>query len=74
MLQRLTNAYRRTGADVPYGNPLPSHGTEMEGWFWRVTDVRLVPAGAIRRTTSGKLARRACRGDYLSGDLRAFGS
>jgi hypothetical protein len=38
MLQRLTNAYRRTGADVPYGNPLPSHGTEMEGWFWRVTD------------------------------------
>jgi len=37
-----------------------------------VTDVRLVPAGAIRRTTSGKLARRACREDYLSGDLRAF--
>jgi len=39
-----------------------------------VADVRLVPAGAIPRTTSGKLARRACRGDYLSGDLRAFGN
>ena len=30
--------YRRTGADVPFGNPLPSHSTEMEGWFWRVSD------------------------------------
>lgn len=30
-------------------------------------DVRLVPAGAIPRTTSGKLARRACRADYLAG-------
>lgn len=37
----------------------------------RVTDVRLVPAGAIPRTTSGKLARRACRAEYLSG---AFGN
>lgn len=35
---RLIGAYRRTGADVPFGDPLPSHGTEMEGWFWRVTD------------------------------------
>lgn len=31
-------AYRRTGADLPFGDPLPSHGCEMEGWFWRVTD------------------------------------
>lgn len=38
MLNRLANVYRRTGADVPFGNPLPSHGTEMEGWFWRVSD------------------------------------
>jgi fatty-acyl-CoA synthase len=30
-------------------------------------DVRLAPAGAIPRTTSGKLARRACRADYLAG-------
>ena len=34
-----------------------------------VADVRLVPAGAIPRTTSGKLARRACRGAYLAGDF-----
>jgi fatty-acyl-CoA synthase len=34
-----------------------------------VFDVRLLPAGAIPRTTSGKLARRACRAEYLSGTL-----
>ncbi len=31
-----------------------------------IADVRLVAAGAIPRTTSGKLARRACRADYLA--------
>lgn len=34
-----------------------------------VSEVRLLPAGAIPRTTSGKLARRACRAEYLSGTL-----
>jgi fatty-acyl-CoA synthase len=33
------------------------------------SDVRFLPAGAIPRTTSGKLARRACRAQYLSGTL-----
>ncbi|AKK27953.1 fatty acyl-AMP ligase [Mycobacterium sp. EPa45] len=32
-------------------------------------DVRLLPAGSIPRTTSGKLARRACRTEYLGGAL-----
>lgn len=36
-----------------------------------VVDVRLLPAGAIPRTTSGKLARRACRREYLTGALGA---
>lgn len=36
-----------------------------------VKDIRLLPAGAIPRTTSGKLARQACRTDYLAGELRA---
>lgn len=36
-----------------------------------VADVRFVPAGAIPRTTSGKLARRACRAQYLEGKLGA---
>jgi fatty-acyl-CoA synthase len=33
-------------------------------------DVRFVPAGSIPRTTSGKLARLACRDEYLRGELR----
>jgi fatty-acyl-CoA synthase len=33
-------------------------------------DIRFLPAGAIPRTTSGKLARRACRTQYLDGSMR----
>ncbi|MET0475850.1 MAG: fatty acyl-AMP ligase [Mycobacterium sp.] len=33
-----------------------------------VHDARILPAGAIPRTTSGKLARRACRAQYLDGE------
>jgi acyl-CoA synthetase (AMP-forming)/AMP-acid ligase II len=33
----------------------------------RVSDVRLVAAGHIPRTTSGKLARKACRAEYIAG-------
>ena len=35
-----------------------------------VADIRLVSAGAVPRTTSGKLARQAARAEYLAG---AFG-
>jgi acyl-CoA synthetase (AMP-forming)/AMP-acid ligase II len=34
-----------------------------------IADVRVVAAGTIPRTTSGKLARRACRAEYLAGRL-----
>jgi fatty-acyl-CoA synthase len=34
-----------------------------------IADVRLVPAGALPRTTSGKLARLACRSAYLRGEF-----
>jgi acyl-CoA synthetase (AMP-forming)/AMP-acid ligase II len=34
-----------------------------------VYDIRLVAAGVIPRTTSGKLARRACRAEYIAGTL-----
>ena len=39
MIDRLDALYRRTGANLPHGDPLPSHGAQMEGYFWRVTDV-----------------------------------
>lgn len=38
VVKRLVDAYRSTGADLPFGDPLPSHGCEMEGWFWRLTE------------------------------------
>ena len=31
MAPNVIDLFRRTGADVPFGNPLPSHDTEMEG-------------------------------------------
>lgn len=36
-----------------------------------VADMPLVAAGTIPRTTSGKIARRACRSQYLDGHLAA---
>jgi hypothetical protein len=36
--ERLLSLYRRTGADVPFGDPRAYHGVAMEGYFWRLTD------------------------------------
>ena len=36
-----------------------------------VRDLLLTPAGAIPRTSSGKIGRRACRSAYLDGTLRS---
>lgn len=30
-------AFRRTGADLPFGDPRGYHGTGFEGYFWRIT-------------------------------------
>jgi hypothetical protein len=35
---RLHDRYRASGADLPFGSPLPAHGVAMEGYFWRFTD------------------------------------
>jgi hypothetical protein len=34
----LLDAYRRTGADLPFADPSRDHGVAMEGTFWRFTD------------------------------------
>lgn len=52
---------------VPEIDAIRAEVTRRQGLS--ITDVRLVPAGAIPRTTSGKLARRACRTAYLDGAL-----
>lgn len=38
LLDRLVRAYRATGADLPWGDPVRAHGVAMEGYFWRFTD------------------------------------
>ncbi len=37
-LRSALHRFRATGADVPFGDPLPWHGVSMEGYFWRLTD------------------------------------
>src|SRR5215211_6019175 len=57
---QLVASYRQTGADVPFGDPLPSHGREMEGWFWRVTESAsgrvLVALCSVNQHTDGDWA------------------
>jgi hypothetical protein len=38
VIARLLAAYRRTGADPPFGDPARAHGVGMEGYYWRLTD------------------------------------
>ena len=38
------SAYRRTGADPPFGDLRRAHGTRFEGYYWRLTDA---PAGRV---------------------------
>ena len=51
-------AYRRTGADPPWGDPRRYHGVAMEGYFWRFTQaasghVAIVMCG-VNRARSGE--------------------
>jgi hypothetical protein len=38
VLAPLLEAYRRTGADPPFGDPRRAHGVAFEGYYWRFTD------------------------------------
>jgi hypothetical protein len=54
----ILDAYRRTGADLPFGDPRRPHGVAMEGWFWRITapasgDV-VIALAAVNRDTRGR--------------------
>ena len=63
-------AERASGTAAPTRQPRsrPSERPSPPAWARR-SDVRFVPAGALPRTTSGKLARVACRSAYLRGDF-----
>ena len=60
-LGRLLDAYRATGADLPFGDPTRAHGVAMEGYFWRVTDA---PTGRVAIALIG--VNRGPRGPWAT--------
>lgn len=65
--------YRRTGADLPFGNPLAAHGVDMEGYFWRFTEPDsgqvIIALIGVNRSPKGTWATVALA-DLATGFLR----
>lgn len=59
-LARLHRAYRATGADIPWSDPVKAHGVAMEGYFWRFCDPAsgqvLVALNGVNRGPDGPWA------------------
>ena len=74
MLSRLHRAYRATGADLPFGDPLPAHGVAMEGYFWRFTDAArgrvIIALNGVNRAADGTWTTLGL-GSHPNGFLRA---
>ena len=66
--------YRASGADWPWGDPLAAHGLAMEGYFWRVTDVRagtsLIALIGVNRPRTGEPWATVGLADWPGGFLR----
>jgi hypothetical protein len=71
---RILHAYRATGADLPFGDPLPAHGVAMEGYFWRFTDVAnarvVIALIGVNRSAGGQWGTLGL-GSHPNGFLRA---
>ena len=56
----ILDAYRESGADLPFGRPEHAHGVAMEGYFWRFThpetDRAVIALIGIQRTDAGPWA------------------
>jgi Tocopherol cyclase len=54
----LRAAYRRLGADLPFGDPALDHAAELEGYYWRVVagDTVLVVLCGVGRAAGGRWA------------------
>ena len=87
-MRGLAAAYRRRGADPPFGDPGRDHGSGMEGYYWRIVDAErgrvLVVLCGICRSPSGRWALvalaahpgglvRHAIAEPASGDPRRFG-
>lgn len=59
-ISAVRRAYRGSGADLPFGDPLPAHGVAMEGYFWRFTDPGsgrvLIALNGVNRAADGHWA------------------
>jgi hypothetical protein len=68
-------AYRRTGADPPFGDPLGYHGVGMEGHFWRFTQPStgavVVAILAISRDADGRPWAMASLAAHPGGVVRS---
>jgi hypothetical protein len=68
-------AYRRFGADPPFGDPRGYHGAGMEGHFWRITQPRtgavVVAILAISRDRDGRPWAMASLAAHPGGAVRS---
>ena len=68
-------AYRRTGADPPFGDPRGCHGAGMEGHFWRITQPAtgavVVAIVAISRDAAGHPWAMASLAAHPGGEVRS---
>jgi tocopherol cyclase len=68
-------AYRRTGADPPFGDPRGYHGVGMEGHFWRITHAAsgtvVVAIVAISRDAGGRPWAMASLAAHPGGAVRS---
>lgn len=71
----LADAYRRTGADRPFGDPRRYHGVVMEGYFWRLSDpvtaTVVVVILAITRDAQGAPWGMVCLAAHPGGFVRS---
>jgi hypothetical protein len=71
----MLDAYRRTGADPPFGDPRGYHGVGMEGHFWRITQPStgevVVAIVAISRDAVGERWAMASLAAHPGGVVRS---
>jgi hypothetical protein len=71
----MLDAYRRTGADPPFGDPRGYHGVGMEGHFWRITQPAtgavVVAIVAISRDAAGRPWAMASLAAHPGGEVRS---
>lgn len=71
--------YRGTGADLPFGDPLPAHpGVAMEGYFWRFTQPDegrvIIALIGVNRAADGSWSTLGLASYDLAGSTRPGGS